>query len=753
MRNVISLNGSWVFKKTNEIPEALPDTWEKVTLPHTWNAVDGQDGGNDYFRGTGCYVRSLHRPDLAGNRRAVLEVNGAAMISEVFVNGTKLCHHEGGYSTFRVDITDALQDQNLLVITCDNSDNDHCYPQKADFTFYGGLYRDVNLILVPEEHFALLENGTPGVHVDTIVSPDGSAKVHVQAWTSATEGEKVTFCVRELGVKKDGAFAGARDSAADGSAVVDENGYAEAVLTVEHAHLWDGLRDPFLYAVTANLSSGDAVSVHFGIRTIDVDPEKGFLLNGRVYPLRGVSRHQDRQGAGNAISQKMQEEDLSLILEMGANAIRLAHYEQAEEFYDICDEAGVIVWNEIPFISCFMQNGRENTISQLKELITQRYNHPSVICWGLSNEITADGNTGDALQENLKALNDVAHRLDPTRPTTMAHVFMLETTSPITRIADINAYNLYFGWYLGELSENDEFFDKYHQEYPDRAIGFSEYGADANPKIHSAHPKAGDYSEEYQCLYHEHLIQMIEERPYLWSTFVWNMFDFAADGRDEGGAHGLNQKGLVSFDRKTKKDAFYAYKAAWNTTDPFVHICGRRFVNRDGESTEIRVYSNERKVTLFVNGKEAQTKEGSRVFVFTLPMKTGETYTITASGEEGQEDTIKIHAVEQPDPSYVLVQTGAVNWLDTMNLNRDYYSLEDTLGEVSANPEAGALVGALMQKAVASRGDVAKSAGNNEALQRMMAYMKVVDMFQKSGVVSKEEMQELNEKLQTIRKA
>ena len=247
------------------------------------------------------------------------------------------------------------------------------------------------------------------------------------------------------------------------------------------------------------------------------------------------------------------KKDMEIILELGATTLRLAHYQHAQEFYDLCDECGLILWAEIPYITMHMKNARANTLTQMEELVVQNYNHPSIITWGLSNEITAASAVNEDLLENHTQLNDLCHKLDPTRPTTMANVFMLETDSPILEIPDINSYNLYFGWYLGELEQTDDFFDEYHEKYPDRVIGFSEYGADANPQYQSAAPEKGDYTESYQALYHEHMLQMIEARPYLWATHVWNLFDFAADGRDEGGKHGENQKASLPWTENSKK--------------------------------------------------------------------------------------------------------------------------------------------------------------------------------------------------------
>ncbi len=737
MRRIISLNHHWNFYQN--------DQCSQVSLPHTWNAVDGQDGGNDYFRGSCRYVRELERPEMETGSHVFLEIKGAAMSAQVCLNGQMLAEHRGGYSAFRVELTEHLQERNELCITVDNGNNDIVYPQKADFTFYGGLYRDVNLIVVPAEHFDLSYCGAPGIKVTPVVNlAEKSAVVTVETWQ--TGAGNVTITVNGQSRR-----------------VTPECGRACAVFDISEAHLWDGVNDPYLYTASASLESGDEISARFGCRAYTIDAQKGFLLNGRSYPLRGVSRHQDWKGAGSALTMEYHRKDMEIVRELGANTLRLAHYQHAQEFYDLCDENGIIVWAEIPYITMHMRNGRENTLHQMEELIAQCYNHPSIAVWGLSNEITAASAVNEDLLENHRLLQELCHRMDETRPTTMANVFMLETDSPILEIPDVNSYNLYFGWYLGELEQNDEFLDDYHRKYPDRAIGFSEYGADANPQYQSSRPEKGDYTESYQALYHEHMLDMIEKRPWLWATHVWNLFDFAADGRDEGGRHGENQKGLVTFDRQTKKDAFYLYKAAWNP-EPMVHVCGRRYVERAEEVTEIKVYSNAEEVSLYVDGAFFEKQKAHRVFRFSVPLSGEDTGVQTGehahAGEHaiearaaGQRDIIKVRRVEQPNPSYVFVKKqDVVNWFDREEFDPDCYSVSDTLADLRANPEAGAIVNRMMEKGAASRGDVAEAVKDNPGLQRMMGRMTLISLLKQAGDIDEETVRQLNRVLQKIRK-
>ncbi|MFQ9587790.1 MAG: glycoside hydrolase family 2 protein [Mediterraneibacter gnavus] len=743
MRKVIELKDNWMFVKEAENAEdAAAKDGCAVSLPHTWNAVDGQDGGNDYHRGTCWYVTKFQKPELEAGSQVYVEFLGAAVIADVYLNGEEVAHHEGGYSTFRANLTEKLQEENVLAVALNNADNNYVYPQKADFTFYGGLYRMVNLIVVPESHFELDYVGSKGIAVTPTVEcdaervPTGKAFVKVETW--------VTGCADSVVITISG-------EACESKTVPVVDGHAEATFELEHVHLWDGVDDPYLYHAKAELSSGDVTETTFGCRSFYTDPEKGFVLNGRIYPLRGVSRHQDRAGAGNALSYEMHKEDMEIVKEIGANTIRLAHYQHAQEFYDLCDEYGMVIWAEIPYITMHMPNGRANTLSQMEELVVQNYNHPSIVCWGLSNEITAATPVDEDLLENHRLLNDLCHKLDQTRFTTMANVFMQETDSPLLEIPDVNSYNLYFGWYLGELEQNDEFFDEYHAKYPNRCIGFSEYGADANPQYQSTAPAHGDYSETYQTVYHEHMLKMIEERPYLWATHVWNLFDFAADGRDEGGKHGVNQKGLVTMDRKLKKDAFYLYKAYWNKEDAFVHICGRRYVDRKEDTTEVKVYSNQSNVSLYVDGTLLESQEGSQIFRFAVPM-TGEHEIVAKAG--ASEDCICIRKVEEVNPDYVMGEIKEViNWFDDEPYKPDYYSIKDKMSELQANPKVAEILGGMMSSGAKARGDVAESVKDNPNLVRMMGRMTLESMLgHMKDSITEEQVKGLNRMLQQIKK-
>ncbi len=746
MRKIININRKWAFAKEAEIPSAIPEKWNFVNLPHTWNAIDGQDGGNDYYRGTCCYVKELDREEIPEADKYYLEINGANSSADVYVNGKKLAHHDGGYSTWRVDITKEIGIKTLIAITVDNSPNEEVYPQMADFTFYGGLYRDVNIIAVSNSHFDLDYYGGSGVKVTPVIDgADAKAEVEVYV-TDEMEAQTLVYTVKD----------------AEGNVVAEE--YKDvsnktASLEIKNVHLWNGRKDPYLYTLEVKLMAGDDVldnvSTRFGCRTFKIDPEKGFFLNGESYPLRGVSRHQDRWGIGNALLPEHHEEDIELICEVGATTIRLAHYQHAQYFYDLCDEKGLVIWAEIPYISKHMAGGRENTISQMKELITQNYNHPSIVVWGLSNEISMAGSDDDLL-ENHRILNDLCHEMDKTRLTTIAVVSMCSMDDPYIQIPDVVSHNHYFGWYGGDTSMNGPWFDAFHAKFPNIPVGMSEYGCEAL-NWHTSKPTQGDYTEEYQAYYHEELIKQLFTRPYIWATHVWNMFDFGADARSEGGENGQNHKGLVTFDRKYKKDSFYAYKA-WLSDDPFVHICGKRYVDRVEEVTKVTVYSNQPEVELFVNGESLGKKASAEhFFYFDVPV-SAETKLVAVAGECTDESFIR--KVETFNEDYRLKEKGAVlNWFDITE-REGYFSLNDKMGDIMSSPEGMQFFGSIMKRLMTVGGGEGKNefAGfeMNEGILQMMNGFTVIRLTSLLGTAgikfTKEQLLEMNAALNQIKK-
>ncbi len=744
MRHTQLWNEGWLFVKGTADLSATGT--ETVDLPHTWNATDGQDGGNDYFRGTCLYKKSLNRADLPAADRHYLEIAGANSSADVYANGVHLAHHDGGYSTWRVDLTDALSDITELAITVDNAPNEAVYPQMADFTFYGGLYRNVSLISVSEGHFDLDYYGSPGITVTpTVKGQDAEVTVEVYIKNFTTEHRLVyTFLDGE------GGTLGRIESTA-----------SKLLFPIPSVRRWNGRKDPYLYSCTCELYLGDTlldnVSARFGCREFSIDPERGFLLNGEEYPLRGVSRHQDRLGIGNALLPEHHREDIELILEMGANTVRLAHYQHDQYFYDLCDETGLVIWAEIPYISKHMPTGRDNTISQMTELIAQNYNHPSIVVWGLSNEISIAGSSEDLL-ENHRILNDLAHSMDPTRLTTIAAVSMCKIDDPYLEIPDVVSYNHYFGWYGGDTDMNGPWFDKFHAAHPTIPIGMSEYGCEAL-NWHTSSPRQGDYTEEYQAYYHEELIKQLFTRPYIWATHVWNMFDFGADARAEGGENGQNHKGLITMDRKYKKDAFYAYKA-WLSDDPFVHICGKRYVDRVEITTRVTVYSNLPSVELFLDGESLGKQTApDHFFYFDVPNR-GEGKLRAVAGDCSDESVIR--KVEKMNEDYILKEKGAVlNWFDVVE-REGRYSLNDKLSDIMASFR-GKLwfirLGLKLKKKMGGKKGEKKEAMGfelGEDVMKMMGGFTVLRLSTMVGMMNisftKEELLKMNAQLGRIRK-
>ena len=743
MRETVNLNRKWAFIMGSEdVPKATPSPACYVNLPHTWNAIDGQDGGNDYTRGLCWYVKTLSREEIPQNKRLFLEINGANSSADLYVNGAHIAHHDGGYSTWRADITDAAGTSGdvLLVLGVDNSAKETVYPQMADFTFYGGLYRDVNLIAVPESHFDLTYYGGPGIAVTPVMEGD-DARVTTHVYLTDAQPSQTLHYVLRDGEDREIAHADLSAQQTQWETVIPK------------AHRWDGRKDPYLYTAEVTLIDGDVgldrVSARFGCRSFAIDPQKGFFLNGRSYPLHGVSRHQDRWGIGNALLPEHHREDMDLICEVGANTIRLAHYQHDQFFYDLCDERGMIVWAEIPYISRHMNRADENAVAQMKELITQNYNHPSIVVWGLSNEITMTMTDEADMLRVHRALNDLCHEMDKTRLTTLAAVSPCPINAMVVHIPDVVSYNHYFGWYGGDPSMNGPWFDRFHEAYPNTPIGMSEYGCEAL-NWHTSDPRQGDYTEEYQAHYHEELIRQLFTRPYIWATHVWNMFDFGADARAEGGENGQNHKGLVTFDRKYKKDAFYAYKA-WLSDEPFVHLCGKRYVDRVEDVTRVTVYSNLPEVTLLVNGKALETKAApDHFFYFDVPNR--DESRLTAIAGDCRDESV-IRKVDAFNERYRLREKGAVlNWFDVSE-PEGRFSLNDRIGDICAVPQGKAVIDELLSK---FSGGTAAGFEITDGMREMMNGFTVLRMTSLMGTTGaspdKEALLSLNQKLNQIKK-
>ncbi|KRE68867.1 glycoside hydrolase family 2 protein [Paenibacillus sp. Soil750] len=716
MRKSIEINEVWRFIREDEEHAAnelyKDDHWHTVNIPHTWNAIDGANG-YEYYQGACWYRKSFVVEPTYEGSKLFIEFNGSNSITDVYVNGQHLGQHKGGYSTFRFDMTDVVKhgDTNVLAVKVDNTVVDDVYPQKADFTFYGGIYRDVKVVVTNPVHFDLMDHGSQGVYVvqeevskesaqltiRTHLVNDSNEEKKVRLWADIFDADHqvVTYASKEVIL------------------AAGETRTEEMPCVIDHPTLWHGRRNPYMYSANVSMTSFndtiDEVSIPFGVRYFHVDPEKGFFLNGEHLPLHGVSRHQDRKDMGWAITEKEQVEDMAYIREIGASSIRLAHYQHSQYFYDLCDKEGMVVWAEIPFISIMSQNELEgiNAKQQMVELIRQNYNHPSIVFWGIQNEIQIGGERPE-VRRLVKELHDLTKKEDPTRLTTMANVLFVSEEDEYNRMTDVIGYNKYYGWYHGHAEDFAPWLDKFHRINPDVPLCISEYGAEGIVQYHSADPKVKDYTEEYHALFHETVWKTFEKRPYLWATYVWNMFDFGANIRDEGGVQGRNNKGLVSYDRKIKKDAFYMYKAHWSE-EKFVHITSKRHVDRAESSMTVKVYSNCNNVVLYVNGTKFQSKiSADKVFIFehvSLVKGLNDIRAVATEDNAQYVDIAKFNKVEEPNPSYeapIEEKGGEVtNWfqmpdldgeIEELQFTDDVYSTRCTFKELFENKDAAVVL-------------------------------------------------------------
>lgn len=609
-RQDILLNNDWNFRFSHQVQKG---TEVRVDLPHTWNAQDALSGKIDYKRGIGNYEKNLFiRPEWKG-KRLFIRFEGVNNIADVFINRRHIGEHRGGYGAFIFEITGKVEygKENSILVRVNNGEQLDIMPLVGDFNFYGGIYRDVHLLITDETCISPLDYASPGVRLiqDSVSHRYAKVRATVDLSNGSSGNQKVELNVRLLDGQRV-VKEGTKNVNLSGNEVMQQ----ELTFEIDQPHLWNGRQDPFLYQAEVTLFRNgqmvDRVTQPLGLRFYRIDPDKGFFLNGKHLPLQGVCRHQDRSEVGNALRPQRHEEDVALMLEMGVNAVRLAHYPQATYFYDLMDKNGIIVWAEIPFVGpggyndkgfvdlpAFRANGKE----QLKELIRQHYNHPSICVWGLFNELTE---LGDNPVEYIKELNVLAHQEDTTRPTTSASNQM----GDLNFITDAIAWNRYDGWYGGTPADLGKWLDRMHKDHPEICIAISEYGAGASiyhqqDSLVKTVPTSWWHPENWQTYYHIENWKTISSRPYVWGSFVWNMFDFGAAHRTEGDRPGINDKGLVTFDRKVRKDAFYFYKANWNREEPMLYLTGKRNTVRTQRLQTITAFTNLSGAELFVNGK------------------------------------------------------------------------------------------------------------------------------------------------------
>lgn len=644
-RENILINQDWNFRFSHQVDK---NSSRRVDLPHTWNAQDALSGKPDYKRGIGNYDKKLFIRSEWKGKRLFLRFEGANCVSNVFINGKQIGEHRGGYGAFIFEITDKVNygKDNTVLVRVNNGEQLDVMPLVGDFNFYGGIYRDVHLLVTEDICISPLDYASPGVYL--FQQHVGEKQAAVLARINLSNGtEHPRQATLRLQVKEGDKVVYQADkkvTVAPHTSVQPE----EMSFTLLNPRLWNGREDPFMYQTVITLVKDgkeiDKVEQPLGLRYYATDADRGFFLNGKHLPLHGVCRHQEWAEVGNALRPMHHEEDTRLMLEMGVNAIRLAHYPQATYMYDLMDRNGIVTWAEIPFVGpggyadkgfvdqpSFRKNGKE----QLKEMIRQHFNHPSICFWGLFNELKENG---DNPLEYIKELNVLAHQEDPTRPTTSAS----NQGGAINFITDNIAWNRYDGWYGATPATLASWLDKTHQAHPEIKIAISEYGAGASiyhqqDSLVQTSPGSWWHPENWQTEYHIQNWKIISERPYVWGSFVWNMFDFGAAHRTEGDRPGINDKGLVTHDCKVKKDAFYFYKANWNP-EPMVYIAGRRSVNRVKPVTEVQIFSNCAEVTLKVNGQiiKKMQPDGVKVCIFKdIRLKKGEN-NIEVSAKNGK---------------------------------------------------------------------------------------------------------------------
>jgi beta-galactosidase len=644
-RSILSLDDSWQFMRQHvDGAEAVSfddSSWTTVNLPHTWNALDGFDGY--YYRGTGWYRKHYTVPAGLAGRKLFIKFDGACFSTELYVNGNYVGQHRGAFAAFVFDLTPYLTvgADNVLAVRMNNELDTNGPPLSGDFNMDGGLYRHINLIATDLLHVSLTDYASPGVYLRQTNVSEASADLRIttKVQNDSSASRQATVVANIL----DG--AGQLVQALTSAVTLDAGAGADVVqsTTVANPHLWNGRSDPYLYLVKVQVidsSSGavvDQVKQPLGFRYYRVDPSQGFFLNGQYLDLHGVSFHQDRAGKGWAISDEDQAEDVSLILEIGATFVRLSHYQHPPKTYELLDASGLVAWSEIPLIDNVTDNSAflDNAKQQLVEMIRQNYNHPAILFWGMFNEIPDNATT----QQMVSELVQLAHQEDPTRPTTAAS--NLGNDATVNYIPDMVGFNQYFGWYYGALSDLGPWADGIHADYPNQAIGLSEFGAGASIDQHQDPPVpivGGEWHpEEYQDLFHEASWQQLQTRPFIWCKSVWNMFDFATYLSNVGDTPGINDKGLITRDRQTRKDAFYWYKANW-TSEPVLYITSRRYVDRPSDTVNVKVYSNLDAVQLSVNGTVLGTQTSSnRIFLWAgVQLASGaNTIAVTATKDGG----------------------------------------------------------------------------------------------------------------------
>lgn len=617
-REVTSFNADWKFKKgpLPEQPLQLLSSWDQkwtdVSLPHTWNNVDMMTRHNNFYAGDAYYRKDFTVPADIKDKRLFVRFEGVGQVADVYVNDQLVGNHKGAYSAFAIDITDAVKpgQTNRMVVKADNSARVDVIPVNHSlFGVYGGIYRPVWLVETGKINISVTDHASPGVYIRQQVNgkkADINIGVKIDnKYDTAQQVEVVTSIFTQ-----EGKLVTEKSARAD---VLPQGTKREELnLEIKNPHLWNGRKDPYLYKVVTQIKQNgtvlDELTQPLGVRTVELKAGDGVYLNGNKYPMYGVTRHQDRWGAGSALLNEHHDEDLAMIMDIGATTIRLAHYQQSDYFYSKCDSLGLLVWAEIPFVNKVTTQESENAMQQMRELIRQSFNHPSIYIWGLHNEVYQPHNYTAQLTASL---HDLAKTEDPDRYTVAVNGYG-HMNHPVNRNADVQGMNRYFGWYERTIGDMKPWIEKLETEYPDNLFMLTEYGADANIDHQTEYvgEAIGDWNakffpEAFQTKMHEQQWGIISKHPYIIASYLWNMFDFAVPMWSRGGVPARNLKGLVTIDRKRKKDAYYWYKANWSE-EPVVYITQRRLTDREQQKTSVTVYSNQGQPTIYLNGKELQ---------------------------------------------------------------------------------------------------------------------------------------------------
>lgn len=758
---LIDLNDNWLFTKENSqvYIEKEIDKGENVNLPHCFNAVDGQSG-DGMFKGECCYQRKLNITEEELNKFIFLEIGAASLVAKVYVNGKLAGESKCGFSMFRAYFTPFLKcGENLISIIVDNSRHDDVYPLMADFSFYGGIYREVKLIIAEALHFDLMDNSRDGIYLTqkSIGEDKFELKINGKIINELAEAKASKVEFQLLNKEENIVFTKTIDID-----VLKEAEF-ELIEEINNLELWQGIENPYLYKFEAQLYCKEVLcdkrSIEIGFRTIEITPDKGVFLNGKAIKFNGVSRHQDFGGIGNALTKEHMDLDMSIIKEIGANTIRLSHYQHNDYFYSLCDREGILVWAEIPFISIPTTSDKENTNAkeQLERLIKQAYNHSSIYCWGVQNEITI-AVENEKIYEMVKELVVIAKNLDSSRFIAQANIHSVANESSLNDLSDFVGYNLYYGWYYKEMQDLGTRLDDFHKARPNVPVMVTEYGVDTNPKLHSYNPTVKDYTEEYQLMFQNNALKTFNERPFVLGGYVWAMFDFGSEIRNEGGVKGKNQKGLVTIDRKLKKDSFYLCKAYWSK-ESFVKLAGSRFVNRHEEMNDIVVLSNIKHIKLYVNDEfvtEINSSEPMKKFE-TVKLTSGENKIKAEAFDEAGNiyiDEMILKHVKEADENYALKkpeeQTHVTNWFQKFDLSNvqevaikeGYYSTFDTIEDLFKDKQAKAIFEKYF-------GDTAKS----QYFQAMMGVITIDGMSKRSRFnMPKELLTVINTELNIIPK-